>query len=677
MINQLLRSLPKAFLPLCILLTMQGLMAQSTDSIPPAKTLRTFRPFSFGILGGMSFIGNSTNLNILPGSPDCGTFANGNASGIFGGIQAQYELIPGLLHASARVMMSKRPAVLTQERADFEVFDAGSGLYKPLVIEHEYNADLSYLVLDAGFIATPIDDFPLYLRLAADAGDPIFTNTYTQTELIESPASALFPGRVKKRTTFSGPAAAGTAYGVSAGAGISVEFQPGLFIVPEFRYRQGLNSINEERTWNISSFDISLGLMYRFGEEKTIPAEIPITPPPPPPPPPPAIVNLKPPIAIGSISGKPLEVQETIVTQTFPLLPYIFFDSSDFSLKSNYAAKDSFTSEQNLSRETLPTYYNVLNIVGGRLKDKNKAILTITGTSDGREAGNAAKRRILALKRAEAVKQYLMKNWNIPATQIKTESRDLPELASADRYSEGNEENRRAELSSDDPGLLQPVIHSRFQEYAAIHKMQKFSTATDTLAIVQQWNLELFTPNGTLIRTENGLNAPPAELSIEFGNEEMKKLGQLRADSVQAKLKIIQNDGTQHSSICTVPIVKSQYQFEVSRLSLIVFDFDQSVISDQNKQMMRTFVQEALRPNSQATITGSTDKLGEAKYNKELSTARAQAVNSYLVSIKPDAQITSVRGIGASILPFDNALPEGRYYCRTVSVEVKTPLQTK
>ena len=90
---------------------------------------------------------------------------------------------------------------------------------------------------------------------------------------------------------------------------------------------------------------------------------------------------------------------------------------------------------------------------------------------------------------------------------------------------------------------------------------------------------------------------------------------------------------------------------------------------------MQQFVKDAIKSTSQTTITGTTDRLGEADYNIELSKSRALSVRDYLLSIQPTLQLKEVKGIGASILPFDNNVPEGRYYCRTVSIEVKTPVR--
>ena len=73
-------------------------------------------------------------------------------------------------------------------------------------------------------------------------------------------------------------------------------------------------------------------------------------------------------------------------------------------------------------------------------------------------------------------------------------------------------------------------------------------------------------------------------------------------------------------------------------------------------------------------MTGSTDIIGEQYHNQELSERRAESVRDLIVTEKPGAVITEVVGTGSTNMLFTNELPEGRYYCRTVMVEVETPI---
>jgi outer membrane protein OmpA-like peptidoglycan-associated protein len=91
--------------------------------------------------------------------------------------------------------------------------------------------------------------------------------------------------------------------------------------------------------------------------------------------------------------------------------------------------------------------------------------------------------------------------------------------------------------------------------------------------------------------------------------------------------------------------------------------------------MMRYVIMQSAGQGSTASIKGSTDRLGELRYNVNLSTDRARAVEAYLRSVAPQVSIDSVTGVGPADLPYDNSLPEGRFYCRTVSLTITTPLR--
>jgi outer membrane protein OmpA-like peptidoglycan-associated protein len=146
-------------------------------------------------------------------------------------------------------------------------------------------------------------------------------------------------------------------------------------------------------------------------------------------------------------------------------------------------------------------------------------------------------------------------------------------------------------------------------------------------------------------------------------------------DSLDVELIISQREGNTVTASTRFPLIKTISNFEVSRLSLIVFDYNRSDISDQNKDMMRRVISASAGKGSTATIIGSTDRLGEMGYNLELSGARARSVQAYVRSIAPTLEITQVKGIGASSLPYSNDVPEGRFYCRTVSLTITTPLR--
>jgi outer membrane protein OmpA-like peptidoglycan-associated protein len=71
-------------------------------------------------------------------------------------------------------------------------------------------------------------------------------------------------------------------------------------------------------------------------------------------------------------------------------------------------------------------------------------------------------------------------------------------------------------------------------------------------------------------------------------------------------------------------------------------------------------------------VNGYTDKLGDEEINERISERRARSVARRLNI--PGAK---VEGLGESELLYDNDLPEGRYYCRTVQIIIETPVKEK
>ena len=268
----------------------------------------------------------------------------------------------------------------------------------------------------------------------------------------------------------------------------------------------------------------------------------------------------------------------------------------------------------------------------------------------------------------------LVERWGIATQRIRTASVDVPVIASNDEYVEGREENRRVEISSSNSELLAPVVHEKFLEYVPLQQRQKFALQVLRADRAKQWEIEV-TRNGRVIASRQGRAPLPEAVEITIDSSVMTALGReiLPADSLRGTVRVTQDDGSIVSSACTFPITKSQNTYELSRLSLIVFDFDRSDITATNKEMMQRFVKEAVQASSRISIVGSTDRLGEAQYNKSLSQSRADAVKMFLQQAKPGALIDRCEGVGASRLPYDNNVPEGRYYCRTVAITVQTP----
>ena len=434
--------------------------------------------------------------------------------------------------------------------------------------------------------------------------------------------------------------------------------------------------------WKQSFAGAGLQLRYRMFSDE-IPAPEP-TPPPlvveaPPPPPPPAEPEPIPAV-IASVRSQPLEMRETVVTQTYPLLPYIFFDSASTSLRSQYVGSDDVASfnEFQLPKQTLPIYYRMLDIVGARMKKNPRSVLTVTGTTDGIEASTSDQRIKLALARAESVVAYMQQRWGLSENRFVVRTTERPVLFSNEDYAQGIEENRRVELSANDGIVLDPVVHTRFNEYVPVQPHHDFAVIVRNPSQSRTWSLNV-NHRERRIGERAGGEAPPAQISFDLTQEMTDKLGPMigATDTLDAVLEIAQREGSPVNATTRFPVVKTVSNFEVSRLSLIVFDFDRADISEQNKEMMRRVVQSSSSEGSVASIVGSTDRLGELQHNMTLSTDRAQSVERFVRLIAPSLRISEVKGVGPAVLPYSNELPEGRFYCRTVSLTITTPLRER
>lgn len=643
---------------------------------------------SIGIKGGYQYVMNTSEIAVIQGSTDCGQFSTGNSSGFFAGLTGEYSLFGDALELAGGIVYSLRPAQLSTTTVDgFEVLDPNTNTYVPMVRDHVFTSSLGYIAVELGIRSRPFASLPLYVRASFDAGNPLVNATYEQTEQISSPSGVLFPDGTQRRTTGSGEfPGLGTAMGVTGALGVALELSKRVELCPEVFYRYGLNSITSTSTWKQSFAGAGIQVRYRmFSDEKPPAPPEPPPPPPPviveaPPPPPPAPVPVPVPVVIASVSSQPLEIRETVVTQTFPLLPYVFFDSVSASLRPQYVGSENVStfSELELPKQTLPIYYRMLDIIGARMRATPKAMLTVTGTTDGIEGGSPEKRSALASLRAKSVIGYMRQRWDLSEDRFVVRTTNLPSLVSNEQYSQGIEENRRVELSSNDGSILDPVVHTRFNEYVPVQPHHDFAVNVANPEQSKTWSLNVDHRDRGIGR-RSGTDAPPAEISFDLSQEMTDKLGPVvgRADTLDASLAIVQRDGSPATATTRFPVVKTVSNYEVSRLSLIVFDFDRADISEQNKEMMRRVVKSASGEGSVATIVGSTDRLGELDHNMTLSTERARSVERFVRLIAPSLRISEVKGIGPAELPYSNDLPEGRFYCRTVSLTITTPLRER
>lgn len=344
------------------------------------------------------------------------------------------------------------------------------------------------------------------------------------------------------------------------------------------------------------------------------------------------------------------------------LLPYIFFDENSANIPQRYIQLNNiqaqkFTYKDLLGKNTVETYYHVLNIIGKRMQDFPYATITLVGcnSNQGKEKNN----RKLSQMRADIVKKYLVDTWQIDPGRIKIIARNLPEKPSNPKDPEGIVENRRVEITSDYWEIIEPImiedVVKKIQPDNIVLKQEVSSPKPIT-----NLNLNINTQNSK-IRNIPQITPNTQSIEIDLLSQQLAAVD----DTLRTYLEVSNEDETAFSEVQKTPIEVVNKEISLNYYNLILFDFDKSELGKANTKIA-DFIRKDIKPNSKIKISGFTDRIGDDKYNKKLSTDRARSTANKL-----NIPNSKYDGVGEDKLLYDNSLPEGRFYCRTVLVEVE------
>lgn len=369
-----------------------------------------------------------------------------------------------------------------------------------------------------------------------------------------------------------------------------------------------------------------------------------------------------------------MKVEEFISDVIHPLLPYIFFNHNSDELQSKYkqlSNTGNFTENTLINDETLEVYYNLLNIVGKRLKDNPKATIKLVGTnSNTAEEKDNTK---LSQNRADAVKNYLVTAWKIDGNRINTESRNLPQNASNIGVDDGIAENRRVEISSTDNQILD-IIMAKDTLRKADPPTLRFITEYKGAEDYDSWKV-IVSQNGKVLKEYNGTEKLPK--SIDWNLEQEQSTTPHFDSPLDYKLVLTKGSETAEATAqLPMQMIKLSEKAinkvgdkRIDKFNLILFDFNSSEISGRNSEII-DIIDSRIEDNSTIQIKGYTDRMGDESLNERLSNSRAESANKALK--KGNAQS---KGYGEQIELYDNELPEGRMYNRTVEIIVETPIK--
>lgn len=378
--------------------------------------------------------------------------------------------------------------------------------------------------------------------------------------------------------------------------------------------------------------------------------------------------------AKDSFSG--FTVEETELEENFPLLPQIFFpegigelNASSMSLLTREETPNFIETE--LPRNTLGVYRHLLNIIGKRMNERQQAKLNLIGTNSN--VNSEKNNRELSLRRAESVKNYLVSSWGIDPNRITVKAVNLPNAPANNTTVEGQEENRRVEIYTDDYEVLEPIAIRDVTVQSRPTSIEISSIVKSEVG-VRNWALSI-EQEGNVLRKFAGDDTPD-----NYTWNITEKPYPKNEKPVLAKYTITDKSGQTKTGVKEVSVKQltvRQKRYEQKddkrndKFSLIVFDFNKADLNPDNKRIVQE-VRSRIQPESKVVIAGYADKSGEPTYNRELARRRCVEVQK---SVGLNDSNSLVQPYGSDILLFDNSTPEGRSYSRTVVIEIETPVK--
>ena len=383
--------------------------------------------------------------------------------------------------------------------------------------------------------------------------------------------------------------------------------------------------------------------------------------------------------------------QERRVRETFPIRNYVFFDLGSTQIPSRYvqitkAQVKDFKDDQlevmspkkllGRSDREIVVYHNVLNILGDRMQKIPTATITLVGSSEkGPEDGKLM---------AESIKKYLVDIFDISPLRVTIEGRDKPKIPSEQPGGKLElellrEGDRRVSIESNTTSLLMefqkgpdaplmPVQISTIQE-APLDSYIIFNV-DGAKNVFSSWSFEVRDENNTVklfgpYSREKVLVAGKSILGYKpMGDYNVTMIGQLK------KGGNLRKEAKMHIVLWTPPKDEEGMRFSV------LYEFNESKTISMYEKYITEIITPKISVNAMVIVHGYTDIIGDSTNNFDLSMARTLDVSTILKSAlakKGRNDVTfAMYGFGEdeAYSPFNNNLPEERFYNRTVIIYI-------
>ncbi|MBS1912352.1 MAG: OmpA family protein [Bacteroidetes bacterium] len=612
----------------------------------------------------------------LPGySQECGSFHHGSGSTWRAGLLAEYA--PNLpFHLQLRAGIAAHNGELRERLAND----------RPIRLPDN---SLSLALIDQVVASRALDLEIALIARAALAGRLMLqgglglahtlSGSETHSQEAVQPASLLFVNNQRELTLETGTLFHRSPLVVNAEAGLGYDLpiSASSTLSPEATLTLPITSRTGDGAWRQIAARVGVGVRFGLKRDTVVP--------PPPPPPDTAVLPRRNPELITSVVTEPdvirVHIDEYDSVEVLPILNQIFFAENTGELKEPYRQLSEsetirFTNEQ-LVGSALDVYYQTLNIIGRRLRENPGITLTVNGYRNGHENDPA-----IALKRAETIKRYLTSVWKIPERRIRTHGGGLPPNPARENTREGLEENSRAELIPSEQILLSPILR-RYKQRVATPPAITFRLHALAEAGIRSWRLETQEIGKGSWRTFTDDGPPPDSIVWDWRAAD----GRLPDLPMQLRYSFTVLDSSGHATTTNVADIDVEYisveqklehrikDTTIESYSILLFNFDSPKVSASDQDLLR-LIGGNIKAHANLRLTGYTDSLGGAEHNHELATARARDVKRIMEKLVPaDANMQVDEAAGGERERFPYNTPEGRSHCRTVVIDVRTPVK--
>lgn len=377
------------------------------------------------------------------------------------------------------------------------------------------------------------------------------------------------------------------------------------------------------------------------------------------------------------------------VKETFPIRNSVFFNMGSSEIPNRYTLlikKDAAAfregqlqedQPQNLTKgrsgRQLAVYYNILNILGDRMRNNPQSTITLVGSSDN----NPDEGKVMA----ENVKIYLVDIYGIDAIRITTVGRDKPvipseQIGGTKELALLKEGDRRVDIESTSPELLLQVGDAAYLKPVQITAIQEDPMDSRVVfnidsasTLLKSWKVQVIDQNDSVQNygpyTTNQASVPGRTI---LGNNTKGTYRILMFGETNTGHYILKQD--------SVSLVKLDSSKQMGLRYSILFDFDKSQTIASYKKFLVEQVVPLIPDSAKVIIHGHTDTIGDVNHNLNLSRERAKSAQEILQHGINDAGKKGVtfvaNGYGAAsdMAPFENDLPEQRFYNRTVIIDI-------